>query len=911
MNTANLPNTDFDSLVRHGKLCSRYLQRLLDADPLLLHWLREHYQTPCTGIEIGEWLEAMPVGSEEELSRSLRDLRKLVMLKILMRDLGSLADLNEVMQCMTALAELAVQKALKFATDTLTEQYGQPIGAESGSPQELLVIGMGKLGGGELNVSSDIDLIFVYAEDGETDGVRALGNHEFFSRVGRKLINLINELTAHGFVFRVDMRLRPYGDSGSLVISLAALEEYLVTQGREWERYAWIKARVIAPEKSTATSELMALAQPFVFRKYLDYGAFESMRKLHAQIRQEVERRDRAHNIKLGPGGIREIEFIAQVFQLIRGGRDVALRIRPTQAVLRLLANNGQLDKPTIQELGDAYIFLRNLEHRLQYLDDQQTQDIPAGDADRALLATAMGYPDYSSLLAVLDLHRERVSHHFSLIFSTRQQVTDYSTFWNDHLSTESLEKTLAESGFVNVIELSNIIIQLRNSNRYKQLPEISKERIDNIIPHLVACCKELSQRDLALPRLLKLIDQISGRSTYLAFMTEHPQALERLARFAGASEWACNYLAKHPSLLDELLDAREIYQAPDWQQLGATLGTQLQEHEGDLEHQMDALRHFKQAQTFQLLAMDLQGLLPLEILSDHLSDLADLILHHVLQLCWKNARNKHQEQAEFAIISYGKLGGRELGYDSDLDLIFLFDDASTEAGELYARLAQRINTVLSSYTPAGRLYETDLRLRPNGASGLLVSSISAFSDYQKNQAWVWEHQAITRARFCTGNARVGKCFEEIREHILRQPRDIALLRHEVLNMRQKMHEGHPNKTSLFDIKHDSGGMVDIEFMVQFLVLAHATKFAELTANCGNIALLQLASKLDLIDQESSDSVSEIYRYLRKSQHQMRLNNQTLCLIEQGVIDTSPVTALWNKLLGNQIVLNSPVVPGK
>jgi len=757
---------------------------------------------------------------------------------------------------------------------------------------------MGKLGGKELNVSSDIDLIFVFAEDGETNGTRTLGNHEFFSRVGRKVINLINELTAHGYVFRVDMRLRPYGDSGSLVMSFAALEEYLVSQGREWERYAWIKARVIAPENTAAESELMALAQPFIFRKYLDYGAFESMRKLHAQIRQEVERRDRANNIKLGPGGIREIEFIAQVFQLIRGGRDAALRIRPTQAVLRLLADNGQLDAQTVQELGSAYIFLRNLEHRLQYLDDQQTQDIPVDDANRALLAEGMGYADYAALLAELDIHRERVSRHFSQIFTTRQDEVADSQFWNDDINTESLGSALAESGFTNVAELAGQIVQLRNGTRYKQLPEISRQRIDKIVPLLVARSQELNQRDLALPRLLKLLDHISRRSTYLAFMTEHPQALERLARFAGASEWACDYLSMHPSLLDELLDAREIYRAPDWQQLDASLAAQLQEHAGDLERQMDVLRHFKQAQTFQLLAMDLQGLLPLETLSDHLSDLADLILQHVLKLCWGDARKKHREQAQFAIIAYGKLGGRELGYDSDLDLIFLFDDEHADAGENYARLAQRINTVLSSYTSAGRLYETDLRLRPNGASGLLVSSTVAFADYQKNQAWVWEHQALTRARFSAGDAHVGKQFDAIREQVLRQPRDITALRREVITMRQKMHDGHPNKSALFDIKHDSGGMVDIEFMVQFLVLAHAAAHPELTANSGNLALLKVAASLHLIEQESSDAVRDIYRNLRRLQHQMRLNNQALCRVEQGTIDIAPVQALWKKLLG-------------
>lgn len=898
MNTL-IPSPDFDQLVQHSTRCSRYLTRLLEAEPQRLLWLQAHYATPVTAAELQDWLDTLPGNSEEELSQSLRDLRKRAMLKILVRDLGGLADLNEVMLSMTALAELAVRRALDFATRSLAEQYGQPVGADSGTVQELLVIGMGKLGGGELNVSSDIDLIFVYAEDGETNGTRTLGNHEFFSRVGRKVINLINELTAYGYVFRVDMRLRPYGDSGSLVMSFAGLEEYLVSQGREWERYAWIKARVIAPENATATPELMALAQPFIFRKYLDYGAFESMRKLHAQIRQEVERRDRANNIKLGPGGIREIEFIAQVFQLIRGGRDAALRIRPTQAVLRLLAANGQLDAQTTQELSDAYIFLRNLEHRLQYLDDQQTQDIPADDANRALLAIGMGYADYAALLVELDIHRERVSRHFSQIFSTEQDEASDGPFWNEHLDAEALAEALGEQGFSRTGELAEQIAQLRNSNRYQQLPEISRSRFDKIVPLLVARSQELSQRDLALPRLLKLLDNISRRSTYLAFMTEHPQALERLARFAGASEWACDYLSLHPSLLDELLDAREIYRAPDWPQLDAALAAQLQENTGDLERQMDVLRHFKQAQTFQLLAMDLQGLLPLETLSDHLSDLADLILQHVLKLCWGDARKKHQEAAQFAIIAYGKLGGRELGYDSDLDLIFLFDDEHADAGENYARLAQRINTVLSSYTSAGRLYETDLRLRPNGASGLLVSSTAAFADYQKNQAWVWEHQALTRARFSAGDANVGKQFNEIREQVLRQPRELSKLRDEVIAMRQKMHDGHPNNSPLFDIKHDSGGMVDIEFMVQFLVLAHAAQHHELTANSGNLALLKVAANLGLIDQDSSNAVRDIYRDLRRLQHQMRLNNQTLCRVEQDTLDIAPVLVLWKILLGD------------
>lgn len=896
MNT-NIPDLEFAALIQRARHCSRYFKRLTEARPDLLVWLEDNYASPCNAAELGAWLEALPCTTEEELCRSVRELRKRVMLKIIVRDLGGLADLDEVMSCITALAEITVQRALDFSVNALAEQFGQPIGTETGTVQQLLVIGMGKLGGGELNVSSDIDLIFVYAEDGETNGSRSLGNNEFFSRTGRKLINIINELTADGYVFRVDMRLRPYGDSGALVMSFAALEEYLVAQGREWERYAWIKARVIAPVNLAESAELMALAQPFVFRKYLDYGAFESMRKLHAQIRQEVERRDRADNIKLGPGGIREIEFIAQVFQLIRGGRDATLRIRPTQAVLRLLAEKGQLDIQSAQELNQAYIFLRNLEHRLQYLDDQQTQDIPPDENNRAILASGMGFSDYASLLRELNIHREHVSHHFSQIFSTQQDEPVSSPFWHDNLNADALANALAEQGFSTAEALAAQLIQLRNSNRYKQLPEISRQRIEKIVPQFIARCRELPQRDAALPRLLKLLDEISRRSTYLAFMTEHPQTLDRLARFAGASEWACNYLAQHPSLLDELLDAREFYRAPDWGKLDTEIANQLLEFSGDLEHQMDLLRHFKQAQTFQLLAMDLQDLLPLETLSDHLSDLANLILKNVIQLCWRDARKKHRDDAKFAIIAYGKLGGRELGYDSDLDLIFLFDDDHPDAGENYARLAQRINTVLSSYTSAGRLYETDLRLRPNGASGLLVSSTAAFADYQAHQAWVWEHQALTRARFSAGDTDVGQQFERIREQVLRQSRDQATLREEVLSMRKKMHDGHPNKTALFDIKHDSGGMVDIEFMVQYLVLVHAAAHPELTANSGNLALLDSAAKLKLIPDEISHAVRDIYRNMRRLQHKIRLNNQLVSRIPQGVIDITPVLELWQFLL--------------
>ncbi len=890
------PIPDINALLLHARQCSHYLSRLLDAEPELESWLRANLLAACDAAQMQRWLDEFPADDEHQLARALRSLRKRVMLHLISRDLGGLGDLSEVMSGMTALAELAVRRAHSFTMQALVAQYGQPVGEESGTPQELLVIGMGKLGGGELNVSSDIDLIFVYPEDGATSGARSLSNHEFFSRLGRKLIALINDLTADGFVFRVDMRLRPYGDSGPLAMSFAALEEYLVAQGREWERYAWIKARVISPQESKHSVELEKLAQPFVFRKYLDFGAFDSMRKLHAQIRAEVARRDRHHNIKLGRGGIREIEFIAQVFQLIRGGRDAHLRIRPTQQVLQRLAQDGELGADVVARLDSSYIFLRNLEHRLQYVNDQQTQALPEEPATRAIIATAMGYADYPALLADLDPLREFVSAQFEAVFGAKQETSE-SSWWHEDSNSEELSAALSKLHYGDVPTLAENLLQLRTGSRYRQLPEISRQRLDSLIPRFLTLCATEQNRDEALRRALHLLEAIARRAAYLAFLAEYPQALPGLVRILAASAWAGDYLTQHPILLDELLDTRELYVAPDWPALDAQLTTQLDEHSGDAEREMDALRQFQQAQTFHLLAMDLQGVLPLEKLSDHLSDLADLLLRHVLRLCWRDARKKHQEHAQFAIVAYGKLGGRELGYASDLDLVFLYDDPHPDAGQIYSRLAQRINTLLSSYTAAGRLYEVDLRLRPNGESGLLVSSIEAFEDYQRNHAWVWEHQALTRARFCAGDTAVGAQFERIRIDVLRQQRDLAQLRGAVVEMRQKMHDGHPNASHLFDIKHDSGGMVDIEFMVQFLVLAYAAQHPQLTANSGNLALLEQAAKLGLIESGLSEAVRNVYRKLRGIQHQMRLNNQSPCRIEQGMLDTAPVLALWQHLL--------------
>jgi glutamate-ammonia-ligase adenylyltransferase len=711
---------------------------------------------------------------------------------------------------------------------------------------------------------------------------------------------MINELTADGYVFRVDMRLRPYGDSGPLVTSFAALEEYLVSQGREWERYAWIKARVVSspedPETQRATAELRQLVQPFVFRKYLDFGAIESMRRLHAQIRQEVLRRDLFNNIKLGPGGIREIEFTAQVFQLIRGGQDARLRILPTRRVLQVLAENGKLGAAAVAGLDAAYVFLRDLEHRLQYLDDRQTQELPENAGDQQIIADAMGCADHAALLNELDRHRAFVSLQFDQIFGALNEEKIDAQLWHEGISEAELAAHLDSLGFHAAGQSAQLLQQMRASNRYRQLPELSRQRLVRLIPQFIALSAQQPDPDATLSRLLTLLETVSRRAAYLAFLSEFPQALQRLTGLVSASSWASAYLTQHPALLDELLDAREIYQPPQWQQLDAELQARLDDCAGDTERQLDVLRHVQQEQIFYLLAMDLQGLLPLEILSDHLSALADLILGHVLKLSWANTRKRHRDDARFAIISYGKLGGKELGYASDLDLIFLYDDDHPDAQENYARLAQRINTMLSSYTSSGRLYETDLRLRPNGASGLLVSSVEAFSGYQHKEAWVWEHQALTRARFSAGDARVGAAFDQIRQQVLCQPRDLAALRNEILEMRRKMHDGHPNGSGLFDIKHDSGGMVDIEFIVQYLVLAYAHQYPQLTANIGNLALLKLAGELGLIPIELAEQTRTLYRTLRQTQHRMRLNDLTPCRVAPGEIDSKTSRQLWQKL---------------
>jgi glutamate-ammonia-ligase adenylyltransferase len=880
---------------------SRYVRLVLTADPDLAR--HAELDAPYTADRMRARLCALLSETEANCGRALRRLRKEVMVGLIARDLAGRADLAEVVATATGLAEIAIEFATAAAHTELAAQYGEPRGEQSRSIQHLHVVGMGKLGGSELNVSSDIDLVLVYPEDGETDGARMLSNHEFFTRVARRLSALLSEMTEDGYVFRVDLRLRPYGDSGPLVAGFDMLEAYLITQGREWERYAWIKGRVVMGDRS---GELMELVRPFVFRRHMDYSAFASMRELHRQVRLEVERRDIADNIKLGPGGIREIEFIVQVFQLIRGGRDAALRRQPTLAVLPLLVERRLLTAEAVQELTRAYVFLRNLEHRLQYLDDQQTHTLPRSAEDRDLMAASMGHTDYAALRAELEFHRGVVTRHFNDIFvAAPREQHELAAVWadiGDAGDNERLRELLAGVGYKQPGEVAGRLAAMKQSLRYRQMPASSQARLERLVPMTVEAAAAHANADATLERMLRLIESVSRREAYLALLQEYPHALGRVAGLMSASPWAAEYLTLHPILLDELLDTRTLYAVPDWGSLAIDLRGQLDEAAGDAEKQMDLLRHFKHVQTLHLLAQDLAGTLPLETISDHLSDLACVILREVLRLAWADVKQRHREVPAFVIVAYGKLGGKELGYASDLDLVFLYDDPAPEAPENYSRLARRINHHLTVLAPAGTLYETDLRLRPDGVSGLLVSPMESFREYQARHAWVWEHQALTRARYVAGDVAIGSAFEDVRVRVLRQQRNLAELKSAVIEMRNKMLDAHPNTSALFDLKHDRGGIIDVEFIVQYLVLGYAHDHESLTGNIGNLALLKLAGRLGLAPEGAALDAHDAYRRFRQLQHSLRLQGERYArvAIEDVASEVAAVKTLWSTVMGDE-----------
>jgi glutamate-ammonia-ligase adenylyltransferase len=896
----------FDTCLANTLRWSRYAAHLLHATPQLADELRASHLSEITVQDMQAQLGVIEPGNESRLKALLRLLRRRVVLHTMLRDFNGLAGLDEVVRVTTALAEVSIRCALDFHMQALCALHGTPSGSASASPQALLVVGMGKLGGGELNVSSDIDLVFMYDEDGETNGTQRLSNQEFFTRAGRKLIAALDDVTADGFVFRVDMRLRPFGDAGPLAVSSEGLEHYFITSAQPWERYAWLKARAITGDAGL----LQALTRPFVYRRYHDYGMLQDLRELHAKIRAEAMRKNKLRDIKVGAGGIREIEFIAQLFQLIRGGRETALQTCSTRDALQRIGERGLTGAHTTAQLQDAYAFLRNLEHRLQYLDDAQTQALPAAGADRDLIAATMGFAGVDTFMEALDRHRAIVSREFDALFaapglgegeSGAAAPHEWSPQWLDGDETsEALLAWLNRLGFADAQTIVARLREWRQSSRYRFLTEKGRAKLERLIP--LALLASSSHGSATFVRVLELLEAIDRRDAYLSLLIENPGVLESVARLAAQSAWAAGLIQRHPILLDELLRKRSTAHSTDWERERAGLEDELLAAGDDVEHQYELLRHFKQVHTLRLNIADVDGAIALMALADELCALADLLLDVALALAWRHLhpgeKGRLTPPPGFAVIGYGKLGSKELGYASDLDLVFLFDPALAPPGENYIRLAQRFNQWLNAATAGGVLYETDLRLRPDGESGVLVPSMAAFSDYELKRAWTWEHQALTRARFCAGDRRLEAQFAALRDAVLATPHDPARLREEVLAMRSRISAGHPDPQNALDLKHAPGGIVDLEFIVQYLVLANAHRHRELARNTGNHALLILAGELGLIKKDSAQAAAQAYLAFRARQHLARNNNESRTLVAEPELlsEREAVRKLWNEV---------------
>ncbi len=864
-----------------------------------------------------------PVEDEAGLLHVLRRFRHREMVRILWRDLAGWAELEETCRDLTHLAQSCIDGALNWLYPRFCDQYGTPC-YDDGSPMNLVVLGMGKLGAWELNVSSDIDLIFTFAEEGETRGEgRTLSHGEFFIKLGQKLIAVLDQQTPEGFVFRVDMRLRPFGDGGPLVTSFDALETYYQAHGREWERYAMIKARVVAGDQA-AGEELMNMLHPFVYRRYLDYGAYESLRDMKGMIAKQVKRKGLEQNVKLGLGGIREIEFIAQVFQLIRGGRDPALQERRVLAVLPLLQERDVLPEFVVRELAAGYRFLRDVEHRLQGVLDQQTHDLPEEEYPRLRLAWSMGFDNWQSFYGELEHHRQHVHNHFDQVFAAPQNVEEeneniFYDLWHANLDKEQATHALEEAGYRQPAAVLSRVTDLQDGRLYQSLSTNGKRRLDRLMPLLLGAAAQADDPDLTFERVLEIVRTIARRSVYLALLVENPLVLSQLVKLCQASPWLSRYLSRYPLLLDELMDVRSLYAPPAKTELAAELTGELAQLEpDDHEQAMEALRHFKHTNVLRVVAADVSDVLPLMKVSDHLSWIAEVILEEALQQAWQHLSERHGQpvasrdsgEKGFAVIAYGKLGGYELGYGSDLDLVFLH--ASEDQNEMtdgnqplavpvfYARLGQRLIHILTTHTPAGVLYDADLRLRPDGASGMLVSNLSSFEGYQLNKAWLWEHQALVRARGVAGDHDIIDRFGTVRQTVLGRERDLEELRAEVVKMRQRMRTELAKKApGCVDIKQGEGGMVDIEFLVQYYVLGYAHQYPDLLTWTDNIRILDTLADTGLLETAETEQLKDAYRAYRGHTHRMALQEQKV-LAPEGEFDEhlTLVKRIWDQVLG-------------
>jgi len=932
--------TGFD-LPLLGKLwaCSDFVARTCIRHPDMVQvLLKENINTSRSLPDYREIVSAVLTGAvpgETGIMQALRLLRQQQMLRIAWRDLAHCASTEQILYELSDLAQAIVSQTLAGIEKELAAVFGQPLD-NAGQVQSLLILAMGKMGGRELNFSSDIDLIFAYAEDGETTGPRRVSCHDYFLRVARKLVRYLHEVTADGFVYRVDTRLRPNGESGPLVMSVAAMEQYYQMQGRNWERYAMMKARVISGLQHHQVL-LQKLLTPFIFRRYLDYSAFASIREMKMMVAAQVVRKGMKNNIKLGRGGIREIEFIGQTFQLLRGGREPALRVRSIVAALGLLAQKNYLSAADSNGLIHAYWFLRKLENRLQMQRDQQTHSLPDDALMQTRLCLAMEIDSWDELVKQLGIQRDYVEQVFTRIIepgkpqsedsgSTDSYLEELLLFWEQPENSEPLMTWLSKAEFVKTGEILKSLLHLQQSIPVKQLSADNRRLLLQLLSSLLRQAPQYRDATRVIQRVVTILQSIAGRVVYLSMLNEYPALQQQLLRLSQAGDWFVQNIARYPLLLDSLLNTGELFLFEE--DIDAQLQQQLkqigEEYEDNLlEEQMDRLRQFKRQRDFKIAMLDVFYELPVATVADRLTETANAILKQVLRLAWRAMVVRYGEPScqcngkvhhpTLSIIGYGKLGGYELGYGSDLDIIFLHDSQgekqqttgakSVDNRYFFARVAQRVIHLLSARTSSGLLYETDTRLRPDGQSGLLVSSLPAFADYQQKKAWIWEHQALIRARFITGSPHIEQEFDRIRSLVLAQPRKSAVLLEGVAAMRKKMHRHLTAKSAEPDIKRDAGGLIDIEFMTQAGVLLKAVEHTDCLRHTATLALISCLQQAGWYQDREAAVLAAAYRYFRKLSNWQSLK----CHIDDDETQAyrEQVTAIWLRLMPDIEMLDS------
>ncbi|MFQ1008640.1 bifunctional [glutamate--ammonia ligase]-adenylyl-L-tyrosine phosphorylase/[glutamate--ammonia-ligase] adenylyltransferase [Gilliamella apicola] len=882
-----LVQSDFivDAFYRYPQWLTNIINHPPQADERRYYqqWLNEHLTS---------------VLDETALMKALRLFRRYILVRLEWSQLTYTSSDEQILSQLSELAEIIIVTARDWLYELSCKEWGTPC-SHQGEPQPLLVLGMGKLGGGELNFSSDIDLIFTYPEHGQTQGGRReLDNAVFFTRLGQRLIKALDSITEDGFVYRVDMRLRPLGEGGPLVLSFSSMEDYYQEQGRDWERYAMVKAKVLGDQQNSFTKELYQMLKPFVYRRYIDFSVLQSLRNMKSMIEREVRRRGLKNNIKLGAGGIREIEFIVQVFQLIRGGRVIGLQTRSLLTALQVIEQESLLDTNEVTQLRNNYLFLRRCENLLQAINDEQTQTLPEEELDQIRLATNMGFTNWSEFIEQLAVRMQQnrlifnalIGNDDSLSAPNIKQYNDlFDDLWVPDLQLSDIKAVLPNYSDSDAEQLYQMLIQFRNDISKRTIGVRGREILDQLMPRLLDAICNGQQAIMVFSRILPLLVNIVSRTTYLELLLEYPSALKQLIRLCSASPMISDQLAHYPILLDELIDINSLYQTIEPNEYKSQLYQYLLRiHIDDEEQQLEALRQFKQMQLLHIAAADVEHVLTTMKVSDHLTYVAEALLDFVVQMAWSQMVERYGKPAHLAdnhkglvVVAYGKLGGWELGYGSDLDLVFLHDcpansvtngDKQIDSRQFYLRLVQRIIHLFNVRTSFGILYEVDVRLRPQGDAGLLACSLDSFADYQMNEAWTWEHQALVRARAVYGENDLIKRFNQIRHDVLCKPRDENQLKTEVRQMREKMrnHLG-TTQAELFNLKIDEGGIGDIEFLSQYLVLNYANSHPKMTTWSDNVRILELATHYQIMDSDEAEQLTQAYIDMRNQIHQLAL----------------------------------------